>query len=95
MMRGSQNRMTDLMMSTDEQIDLLLNYSTDATAQFVRLMEQTGCNMVSNADSHAGPGMISAEICVKYAMPSAGCAVPPNTSSENLRMMIATTRNFK
>ena len=69
MMRGTQNWMTDLMMmETDELIVKLLDYCTDATSQFVKLMSQTGCDMVSNGDSPAGPEMISPEMYSKYAM---------------------------
>jgi uroporphyrinogen decarboxylase len=69
MMRGAQNWMVDLMMGTDDQISLLLEYCTDACSQFIKLMAQTGCDMVSNGDSPAGPEMISAEMYLKYAMP--------------------------
>ena len=69
MMRGAQNWMIDLMMGTEEQINLLLDYCTDACSQFIKLMAQTGCDMVSNGDSPAGPEMISAEMYVKYALP--------------------------
>lgn len=192
MMRGAQNWMLDLMMGSSEQINLLLEYCTDACSQFIKLMAQTGCDMVSNGDSPAGPEMISAEMYLKFAMPyekkivelahnagvaytlhicgntdiilehmlltdadafeldynidiakvyktisntatfigninpsgvlalgtvddvqkktlellsiyknsnrfilNAGCAIPPNTPSENLKMMIETARNFK
>jgi len=69
MMRGAQPWMLDLMMGTEEQITCLLEYCTDATSQFIKLMAQTGCDMVSNGDSPAGPEMISAEMFEKYAMP--------------------------
>lgn len=69
MMRGAQNWMLDLMMGTDEQLKLLLEYCTDATSQFIKLMAQTGCDMVSNGDSPAGPEMISPEMYLQYAMP--------------------------
>jgi uroporphyrinogen decarboxylase len=69
MMRGAQNWMLDLMMGSDEHINLLLEYCTDACSQFIKLMVQTGCDMVSNGDSPAGPEMISAEMYLKYAMP--------------------------
>jgi len=69
MMRGAQNWMLDLMMSSNEQLGTLLEYCTDATSQFIKLMAQTGCDMVSNGDSPAGPEMISPEIYLKYAMP--------------------------
>ncbi len=192
MMRGTQTWMLDLMIGTDEEITFLLEYCTDATSQFIKLMSQTGCDMVSNGDSPAGPEMISAEMYLKFAMPyekrivetshkagkaytlhicgntdvileymlltgadafeldyktdiiriyntmrntttfignidpsavlalgtvddvkkktlelltvykdsnrfilNAGCAIPPNTPSENLKMMIETARNFK
>jgi len=69
MMRGAQNWMLDLMMGTDEQLNCLLEYCTDASSQFIRLMAQTGCDMVSNGDSPAGPEMISPEMYLQYAMP--------------------------
>jgi uroporphyrinogen decarboxylase len=69
MMRGVQNWMLDLMVGEDEQIQLLLEYCTDASSQFIKLMAQTGCDMVSNGDSPAGPELISPEMYLKYAMP--------------------------
>ena len=69
MMRGTQNWMLDLMTGTDEQLESLLEYCTDASSQFIKLMAQTGCDMVSNGDSPAGPEMISPEMYLKYAMP--------------------------
>jgi len=69
MMRGAQTWMLDLMMGTEEQISALLEYCTEATSQFIKLMAQTGCDMVSNGDSPAGPEMISADMFEKYAMP--------------------------
>lgn len=69
MMRGAQNWMLDLMMAMEEQIKLLLEFCTDAGSQFVKLMAQTGCDMVSNGDSPAGPELISPEMYLKLAMP--------------------------
>jgi uroporphyrinogen decarboxylase len=69
MMRGAQNWMLDLVMGTDEQLKILLEYCTDASSQFIKLMAQTGCDMVSNGDSPAGPEMISPEMYLKFAMP--------------------------
>lgn len=69
MMRGAQNWMLDLMMGTDEQLEYILVYCTDVSSQFIRLMAQTGCDMVSNGDSPAGPEMISPEMYLKLAMP--------------------------
>jgi MtaA/CmuA family methyltransferase len=69
MMRGAQTWMLDLMMGTEEQIEFLLEYCFDAGSQFIRLMTQTGCDMVSNGDSPAGPEMISSDMYVRYALP--------------------------
>jgi uroporphyrinogen decarboxylase len=69
MMRGSQNWMVDLMMAEEGWIIELLEYCTDATSQFLKLMAQTGCDMLSNGDSPAGPDMISPDIYEKYALP--------------------------
>lgn len=69
MMRGAQNWMLDSMMGSDEQLESLLEYCTDACSQFVKLMVQTGCDMISNGDSPAGPEMISPEMYLKLAMP--------------------------
>jgi uroporphyrinogen decarboxylase len=69
MMRGAQTWMLDLMMGTGDQINFLLEYCLDAGSQFIRLMTQTGCHMVSNGDSPAGPEMISSDMYVKYALP--------------------------
>lgn len=69
MMRGTQNWMLDLMMGPEDQIHLLLDYCTEASSRFIKLMTQTGCDMVSNGDSPAGPEMISPEMYLQYAMP--------------------------
>lgn len=69
MMRGSQEWMLDLMMGEPELIFELLDYCTDITCQFINLMAQTGCDMVSNGDSPAGPEMISPEMYEMYALP--------------------------
>lgn len=69
MMRGMQDWMVDLMIGDDERIEYLLEYCTDASSQFIRLMAQTGCDMISNGDSPAGPDMISPEMFAKYAAP--------------------------
>lgn len=69
MMRGLQNWMIDLITGREEQIYSLLDFCTDASSQFIKLMAQTRCDMVSNGDSPAGPEMISSELFVKYALP--------------------------
>lgn len=67
--RGIQDWMLDLMTGTEEQVSALLEYCTEATSQFIKLMAQTGCDMVSNGDSLAGPEMISSEMYQRYALP--------------------------
>ena len=69
MMRRPQNWMMDLMMMEENLINELLDYCTDATSQFIKLMAQTGCDMVSNGDSPAGPEMISPDMYEQYALP--------------------------
>jgi uroporphyrinogen decarboxylase len=69
MIRGSQNWMMDLMVADEYKITSLLEYCTDITCQFIRLMAQTGADMVSNGDSVSGPEMISPEMYVKFALP--------------------------
>lgn len=69
MMRNAQNWMLDLMMANDEQIYKLLDYCTDVSSQFIKLMAETGADMVSNGDSPAGPEMISPEMYEKFAQP--------------------------
>ncbi len=69
MMRSSQEWMLDLVMGEPEQVTELLEYCTDISCQFIRLMAQTGCDMVSNGDSPAGPEMISPDMYEAYALP--------------------------
>jgi MtaA/CmuA family methyltransferase len=69
MMRGVQNWMIDLMTGPEDQLFALLEYCTDVTSQFIKLMAMTGCDMVSNGDSPAGPDMVSPELYAKYALP--------------------------
>jgi len=69
MLRGSQNWMIDLLMVEKELIEETLAYCAQAGVQFIKLMAQTGCDMVSNGDSPAGPDMISDEMYRTYAMP--------------------------
>jgi MtaA/CmuA family methyltransferase len=69
MVRGSQDWMTDLMTADENLVTDLLEYCTDITCQFIRLMAQTGADMVSNGDSVSGPEMISPEMYVKFALP--------------------------
>ena len=69
MMRGTGSWMTDLFMAESSLLRELLDYCTEATCQFIRLMIQTGAHMVSNGDSPAGPDMISPELYEQYALP--------------------------
>lgn len=69
MMRGTEQWMTDLYMAEEPLIHELLEYCNEATSQFIRLMIQTGADMVSNGDSPAGPDLIPPEMYEKYALP--------------------------
>jgi uroporphyrinogen decarboxylase len=69
MMRGSQEWMLDLLMGETDLVQDLLEYCTNISCQFIRLMTQTGCDMVSNGDSPAGPDMVSPEMYEMYALP--------------------------
>ena len=70
MMRGSQEWMLDLVIGEPDLVEELLTYATNISCQFIRLMAQTGCDMLSNGDSPAGPEMISPEMYRIFALPS-------------------------
>lgn len=53
----------------DELVHQLLDYATGVTCQFLRLMATTGCHMLSNGDSPAGPDMLSPRLYSTYALP--------------------------
>jgi uroporphyrinogen decarboxylase len=67
-MRGPENFMMDLFMD-EEKVMRLLKYTTGICRRFIRLMSETGADMLSNGDSPAGPSMISPEMYEKFAMP--------------------------
>ena len=69
MVRGMQNWIIDLMTSDENLIFDLLEYCTNISGQFIKLMAQTGCDMLSNGDSPAGPEMISPDMYEKFAFP--------------------------
>jgi len=69
MMRGMENWMTDLYMGEEELLFEVLDYCKEATLQFIRLMAQTGCDMLSNGDSPAGPDLLPPELYEKFALP--------------------------
>ncbi len=50
-------------------VEQLLDYCTEATSQFIRLMAGTGAHMVSNGDSPAGPDMVSPRMYREFALP--------------------------
>ena len=62
----------------EELVHRLLDFCTGVTCQFLELMAKTGCHMLSNGDSPAGPDMLSPRLYRKYALPYekrvAGCA---------------------
>lgn len=68
MIRSPAEWIMDLMIE-DESVYRLLDFCTDASLQFIRLMIDTGIDMVSNGDSMAGPDMISPEMYPRYALP--------------------------
>ena len=69
MIRGTEPWMMDLYLAEPAHVSELLEYCTDVTCQFIRLMGQTGAHMVSNGDSPAGPEMISPEMYEQFALP--------------------------
>jgi uroporphyrinogen decarboxylase len=69
MVRGSAEWMMDLYTAEEDDKLGLLEYCTEATSQFIRLMAQTGCDMLSNGDSPAGPDLIPPDLYKKYAFP--------------------------
>ena len=70
MMRTPKEWMLDLMdESNHARAHKLLGHCAGATAQFIRLMAQTGAHMVSNGDSPAGPEMISPRLYRAFALP--------------------------
>jgi uroporphyrinogen decarboxylase len=69
MLRGTENWMTDLYLADETLVRELLNYCTVATSRFIDLMAQTGCDMLSNGDSPAGPDLVPPEIYERFAFP--------------------------
>jgi uroporphyrinogen decarboxylase len=70
MVRGAAEFYMDLCNEEKEAlVHELLEYCTGAALQYIRLMAQTGCDMVSNGDSPAGPDLISPEMYERFALP--------------------------
>jgi uroporphyrinogen decarboxylase len=69
-LRGAADWMMELTdPANEEDAHALLEYSTGITTQFIRLMAETGCHMVSNGDSAAGPSLVSPRIYREFAWP--------------------------
>ncbi len=70
MMRSPAAWMMDLLDEPRRPLVFqLLDYCTEATCQFIRLMKQYGAHMTSNGDSPAGPAMISPGMYRTFALP--------------------------
>ncbi|MGM0489000.1 MAG: uroporphyrinogen decarboxylase family protein [Planctomycetota bacterium] len=70
MMRTPASWMMDLLDERNRTwVSRLLEYCTEATCQFVRLMAEAGAHVTSNGDSPAGPAMISPEMYRTFALP--------------------------
>jgi len=71
LVRGPAEWMMDLMdPKLEDAARRLLEYCTEATLQFLRLMAGTGVPMVSNGDSPAGPDLVSPALYRRFALPS-------------------------
>lgn len=70
MIRSPQAWMMDLVDEDNrENVFAILDYCTEATCQFIRLMAETGAHLTSNGDSPAGPEMISPRMYREFALP--------------------------
>jgi uroporphyrinogen decarboxylase len=68
-MRGIDQWLMDVGGQDDEQlIRLLLEFCTDITCQFLKLMAKTGAHMLSNGDSTAGPDLLSPRFYRPYGL---------------------------
>jgi len=69
-MRGTADWLMDLSDPANHELaHELLDYCTEATTQFLRLMGETGAHMVSNGDSPAGPELASPKLYREFALP--------------------------
>lgn len=69
-MRGLDNWVMDIAgQEDDELVHALLEYCTGITCQFLKLMAKTGCHMLSNGDSPAGPDLLSPRYYAPFALP--------------------------
>ena len=70
MLRGPQEFMMELLdESQGARIERLLGYCAEVTLGFLRLMAATGCHMLSNGDSTAGPALVSPSLYRRFAVP--------------------------
>jgi len=70
MIRSPERWMIDLLTEGAEpHVEQLLEYCTDVSVRFIRLMASTGVPMVSNGDSPAGPELISPDMYRRWALP--------------------------
>ena len=69
LVRGIDHLMLDLFLAEPQQIVELLEYCTEATCQFIRLMAQAGAHMTSNGESTGGQELISPEHYKEFVLP--------------------------
>lgn len=70
LMRSLDEWLMDIAGGENEAlIHRLLEFCTDVTTQFLRLMGKTGAHMLSNGDSPAGPDLLSPRLYGRFALP--------------------------
>ena len=70
MLRGAEDWLLDIVEEdSQERVLKLLDYCHTITAQFLRLMAQTGADMLSNGDSSAGTSLISPRLYRRLGQP--------------------------
>ena len=111
MVRGAAEFYMDLCYEEKEVlVHELLEYCTGAALQYIRLMAQTGCDMVSNGDSPAGPdrvtliGNIDPSGVLRWGDVNKveadtprfilNAGIPQGTPSENLHALVRVAREF-
>ena len=97
LIRGLAGWMTDLIEGPEELVHELLEYAMGVTKQFLGLMAEAGADILSSGVLALGtPALVekkTRELLEVFAGTSrfilnAGCAIPAETPSENLRAMI-------
>ena len=69
-MRGMDHWLMDVAgREDDELVHLLLEYCTGIDCQFLKMMAGTGCHMLSQGDSPAGPDVLSPRLYGEFALP--------------------------